>query len=127
MTQHVTADTFSPAVEAMLDEYLAGVEAGLLEVTRAGGRAAAAALRATSPRATGGYASGWRCEDEEIGGAGFYVRVYNATKPTLSHLLEMGHAEWVDGRDTGRRVPGRPHVAPAAEAGLAAMMREVAK
>lgn len=127
MTQHVTADTFGPAVEAILDEYLRDVEADMLDATRAGGRAAAAALRATSPRATGDYASGWRFEDEEIGGAGFYVRVYNATKPTLSHLLEMGHAEWVNGRDTGRRVPGRPHVAPAAEAGQAAMIREASR
>lgn len=125
--QAVTADTFSPAIEKILDEFLRDAEADVLAATVAAGEAGAEAARAGSPRDTGAYAAGWSWELEPVGGAGRYVRVFNRSKPSLTHLLEMGHEEWIDGERTGRTVPGRPHIAPAADIAARAFEMEVSR
>ena len=80
----------------------------------------------TDPGMTGEYASGWRMRMKNDRFGGYYVRVYNATKPSLTHLLEMGHEMFVHGRHTGRRVPAHPHIADAAEHGEGVMLRVMA-
>ncbi|WP_296012706.1 HK97 gp10 family phage protein [uncultured Adlercreutzia sp.] len=114
--QLVTADAFTPAVEAIFEEFMDECRDDILAAAMEAGAAGAEAARAGSPRDTGAYARGWSWEMEEAGGTGYYVRVFNRSKPSLTHLLELGHAEWIDGRDTGRRVPGTLHIAPAADA-----------
>ncbi len=117
----VTAESFAPAVEKIFSEFESSVISGLEGAARAAGKAGAASARAGSPRDTGGYASGWSWELEPgLDGAGVYVRVFNRKKPSLTHLLELGHEIWVGGHDTGRRAPGTPHIAPAADAASAA-------
>lgn len=93
----------------------------------AGGRACRDMLQGTTdPGMTGEYASGWRMRMKNDRFGGYYVRVYNATKPSLTHLLEMGHEMFVHGRHTGRRVPAHPHIADAAEHGEGVMLRVMA-
>lgn len=124
---YVTADTFMPAVEKIMDDALRGVDADILAAVTAAGAAGAEAAREGSPRDTGAYAGGWTWELEPVGGAGRYVRVFNRAKPSLTHLLELGHDEYdFSGRATGSRVPGRPHIAPAADAAAEAFERAVA-
>lgn len=57
-----------------------------------------------SPRRTGEYASGWTEETEQTT---FGIRkvIYNNKKPTLTHLLEYGHA-----KQNGGRVKGHRHI-----------------
>ena len=96
-------------------------EAVVRNVTRAG-RKAAGLLRSGAtcsggrPAAlTGGYRAGWRSKTERRGSGTPVCTVYNARKPGLTHLLEMGHAKFVYGRPTGGRVPGYKHIEPAYE------------
>ena len=70
-----------------------------------------AELKATSPRDSGDYASGWTSTTEREGGNTVQVRVYNRKKPTLTHLLENGHA-----KVNGGRVEGKAHIGPAEQA-----------
>lgn len=65
-------------------------------------------LRKTSPKKTGDYARGWTQKVEFKNSEDIRIRVYNRTKPQLTHLLENGHAK-VD----GGRVDGKPHIRPA--------------
>lgn len=65
-------------------------------------------LRKTSPKETGDYARGWTQKVEFKNSEDIRIRVYNRTKPQLTHLLENGHAK-VD----GGRVDGKPHIRPA--------------
>lgn len=65
-------------------------------------------LKATSPRDSGDYASGWTSTTESEGRNTVQVRVYNRKKPTLTHLLENGHA-----KVNGGRVEGKAHIGPA--------------
>lgn len=59
------------------------------------------------------YAKGWRvvAEPDRL-----YIsyEIYNASQPTLTHLLENGHEMrgWAEGKP---RFPGRPHIDPVAE------------
>lgn len=62
-------------------------------------------LKSSSPRNSGKYAKGWRKTKE-----GSSVILYNATKPSLTHLLEKGHA-----KRNGGRVKAQPHIQPAEE------------
>ena len=54
-------------------------------------------LKRTSPEKTGEYAKGWEAKNT----AGI-ITVYNAEKPSLTHLLEFGHAKVNGGRGRGR-------------------------
>lgn len=55
------------------------------------------------------YANGWRAKLTDVR-TGISLVVYNANKPTLTHLLENGHAK-VD----GGTVNGTPHIEPVNE------------
>lgn len=68
-------------------------------------KAGAAELRRTSPVDTGEYAAGWT--KRRVDGTEY---IYNAKKPTLTHLLERGHA-----KRGGGRVAGIPHIKPVEE------------
>ena len=70
-----------------------------------------AELKATSPRDSGDYASGWTSTTEREGRNTVQVRVYNRKKPTLTHPLENGHA-----KVNGGRVEGKAHIGPAEQA-----------
>jgi len=74
------------------------------EAARETAKAMVADLRQTSPKDTGEYAKGWTRRKESPGS----YRVYNKTKPQLTHILEHGHA-----KRGGGRVEGRPHIKPA--------------
>ena len=65
-------------------------------------------LRKTSPKETGDYARGWTQKVEFKNSKDIRIRVYNRTKPQITHLLENGHA-----KVNGGRVDGRPHIRPA--------------
>lgn len=65
-------------------------------------------LKQTSPKDTGKYAKGWKKKVEFENNEDIRVRVYNSTKPQLTHLLENGHA-----KQNGGRVNGKPHIGPA--------------
>lgn len=78
----------------------------------------AADLRATSPKRHGGYAGGWAAEPDGESASPSAWRIHNRKKPGLTHLLEKGH---------GGPHPARahPHIAPAAERGMAELKRRL--
>lgn len=121
----VTVDDFSPAVERILEDFAREVEGDMRRAVQAAGRETVQLLRETSPRESGAYAEGWRYRTEAgLGPLGYYVRVYNAAKPSLTHLLEYGHELWAHGADTGRAVPGSPHIEIAADTAVQVLLRE---
>lgn len=62
-------------------------------------------LKATSPRKTGGYASGWSVKATRSGNGKFSFTIHNKKKPSLTHLLEKGHQ-----LRQGGRVRAFPHI-----------------
>ena len=66
-------------------------------------------LKSTSPKKTGKYASGWTAKKKGNG----YV-VYNAKRPSLTHLLENGHPKKNQFGAYGM-TPAIPHIKPVEE------------
>lgn len=64
------------------------------------------------------YRSGWKINYENIGGLVGRFEIYNAKEPTLTHLLENGHAVAPGWQYRfGKHVEGKPHIKPSEEAG----------
>lgn len=115
---------FDDAFESIFDDFFNECKIDSKLAASAGGKACKKMLQETSdPRETGKYAAGWRMRTESDGFGGYYVRIFNASKPSLTHLLEFGHEKFIHGRDTGERVPAHPHIAKAAEHGESVMLR----
>lgn len=109
----VSADRFAAALEDIFtDARMAATEAGQ-EGVKAGAKASAKAWRKGAAENFGGekYKHSIRSKVDR-GGDEPQATVYS-TMPGLPHLLEKGHATLA-----GNRVPGREHVAPAADEGF---------
>lgn len=102
-----TVDGLLEAITEELGQYSQDVTEGLKKEIKAVAKESVATLKQTSPRRTGDYAKGWTSKTEYESAEDIRVRVYNAKKPQLTHLLENGHA-----KVTGGRVDGHPHIGP---------------
>lgn len=94
-------------LKAYSDEVSEGIKKSVKDVAKETVRT----LKTTSPRDTGEYARGWTSKVEFESSEDIRVRIFNRTKPQLTHLLENGHA-----KVNGGRVDGRPHIRPAEQA-----------
>ena len=114
----VTLEELGGAIQAIVEEYKEDVNRAAEEDVQASAQVALDAVRGGSPTRTGKYAAGWAMEPDAEDPIGRAYRVYNRKKPGLAHLLEKGH---------GGPFPGRaiPHIAPAAEAGMAELERRI--
>lgn len=100
----IKVDELAGEIVLAIRAYTEDVSEAIDQAARDTAKALAKDLRETSPKRTGEYAKGWTHRKEAPGS----YRVYNKTKPQLTHLLEHGHA-----KAGGGRVEGIPHIKPA--------------
>jgi hypothetical protein len=114
----VSIDGFGDALMEIVEDTVTHDDEQLRKDVSAAARATTDELRngALTPAMTGEYAAGWAYETEEDIGH-VKATVHNRRKPGLTHLLEKGHEKFVNGTDTGERVPAYPHIEPAYEVG----------
>jgi hypothetical protein len=110
-------DTLAAEIAKHLETYTTEVEQGVEKAKRKVARTAVEQLKATSPKKTGKYATGWRTK--KVNSA---VVIYNATRGSLTHLLEKGHA-----KKNGGRVAAIPHIRPAEQKAIKEFISEVEK
>lgn len=117
---YVDASGFGDAFEGILDDFIDECTADAKKAVQKGGSACKKQLQETAdPRMTGEYAAGWRMRTDYDRFGGYYVRVYNATKPSLTHLLEFGHG--------GPQPAGaHPHIGPAADKAQGNLLQRMA-
>ena len=116
----VTFEQVGMAIRALCEDYVQELDEHSREDVDAAARVCEDQLHDTSPKKTGGYAGGWATGDDSTGRFGYAVRVYNAKKPGLPHLLSKGHA-----LRNGGFYAGDGHVEAAAEAGMAELERRM--
>lgn len=104
----VKVDGLAKAIAAELAAYDQEVTDGLKKEVKQVAKEMVTQLKQTSPRDSGEYASGWKAKVEHESAQDIRERVYNAKKPSLTHILENGHA-----KVNGGRVEGTPHIGPA--------------
>lgn len=104
----IKIDDLADAVTSALAEYSREATEDLKTEVKKVAKTAVAELKATSPKDSGDYASGWKLKTAFESNDDIRVTVYNSKAPQLTHLLEAGHA-----KVTGGRVPDRPHIGPA--------------
>lgn len=117
----VTVDEIGMALGVLVSDYVQELDEQAREDVDAAAEVCESQLHDTSPKKTGGYAGGWTTSDDSEGKFGYAVRVHNAKKPGLAHLLSKGHAL----RNGGFKA-GDGHVAAAADAGIAELERRIA-
>lgn len=82
-------------------------------------------IKAAAPKDTGNYAKGWKHYDSVSADGEAKSVCANATKPSLTHLLENGHEVFTQGwgdaypKDRGFRTRAFPHIETGYEAGAA--------
>lgn len=115
----VDASGFGAAFEGILDDFFRECAVDSKKAVSATGRELVNDLKGSSPSKTGKYGSGWRMRTEFDSFGGYYVRVYNVTKPSLTHLLEFGHG--------GPQPAGaHPHIGPAADKAQGNLLQRMA-
>lgn len=120
----VTPAQLDNAFESILSSLEGECEADVDRAVRKGANECRSALKKGSPKDSGRYAEGWKSKLTSGFGT-TEATIYNATKPTLTHLLEFGHEKWLFGRDTGERVPAKPHIEAAYERGVEKLKEEL--
>ena len=102
------------AIEGLLNEYADELHVTIEQAEEATAKLAVQNLRRVpDPRKTGDYAKGWRWQYNKQPTKGYEaVVIYNSEKPTLTYLLENGHAVKRGGRTVGE-ANAHPHIEPA--------------
>lgn len=101
----------SVEIEKILKDYTTGVQVAVENAVEECGKGMQKEIKANSPKRTGDYKKGWRCEISENGRGSKQAVIKNKTKYQLTHLLEKGHKK----RGGKGRVKAYVHIAPAAE------------
>lgn len=100
-------------LNGILDEYGEEVRADTVKVLDDMAPQIVDKVKELSPKRYGEYANGWTAERTTNSLGSISVIIYNADKPTLTHLLENGHRGYAlkNGGRT-RDVRGRKHIKP---------------
>lgn len=123
----VSVESLGAAVAAIAEEKAAKIGPATRRAVTAAADASLDYLRKTRvpDRRSGEYAAGWKKKVEGNDAYGYTAYVYQAEKPSLTHLLELGHGLVWMGHPTGRTVPPFPHIEIAGEIGANELMKEV--
>lgn len=110
MSTTIKSEQLRDAIMEALSDYRNEVNEGMRKAIKKQANEDVRELKTTSPKKTGKYAAGWAQKVVENNASTYDVVVYNKAKPSLTHLLENGHA-----KVNGGFVPGIQHIKPVEE------------
>ena len=113
MSRTVSVDELASAINEGLQEYATLAAAGVKSAVRKSAKTVKEQIEAGAPTRTGHYKSSWVATKQEESSQSLQMVVHSKDRYQLAHLLEHGHA-----KRGGGRVAGRPHIAPAEQAGI---------
>ena len=116
----ISIDALSETVMKELNQYADVVCDDMKEAVNSASTMVRDQIKATAPKDTGAYAKSWSTKNTRETSRSLEVTVYSRNRYQLAHLLEFGHA-----KRGGGRVPGRSHIAPAEQAGIDQLEKDI--
>lgn len=112
----ISVDELEAAIADTLQEYNTDLKEKIEKAAKQAAGEAVKELKQTSPQGPNhmDYKSGWKSRKDGNGQV-----IYNAKKPSLTYLLENGHAIANQHGHYSGRVSARPHIKPAEEHAIA--------
>ena len=120
MSQTIRVDQLADTVMKGLEDYAKLAADDLKADVQKAGKTVKQQIESTAPKDTGKYAKSWAVKKTKETSDSIAVVVHSKNRYQLTHLLEFGHA-----KRGGGRVEARPHIAPAEEAGIAQLQRDI--
>lgn len=120
MTTRCKIDELADIINRGLQEYADLATSEVKSAVRKSAKTVKKEISANAPVRTGKYAKSWTVKTTEENSQRLVQTVYSPTRYMLAHLLEHGHA-----KRGGGRVAGKPHIAPAEEAGIRQLETEI--
>ena len=120
MGKTIPIDKLAAEVMDGLEEYAELTADVLKKEIQEAGKLAKKQISQTAPRKTGRYAKSWAVKKVSETSNSLEVTVHSKNRYMLTHLLENGHA-----KRGGGRVAAIPHIAPAEEAAVQSLERNI--
>ena len=112
MSRTVSIDEMADAINEGLKEYATLASTQVKSAVRKSAKTVKDQISANAPSRTGAYKGSWVATKQSESSQSLQMVVHSKNRYQLAHLLEKGHAK------RGGRVAGRPHIAPAEQAGI---------
>ncbi len=107
MANTISPDNLTVELSKLLQDYTTEVTEAIEEEIDKTAKLVLDEVKRTAPKKTGEYRKGFKIKKQDSKGTVTRI-IYQAKKPGLAHLLELGHA-----KRGGGRVSERPHMRPA--------------
>ena len=119
-SDRVKIDGMAAAIMKGLEEYAEVATSDLKASVRKAGSNVRKDIQANAPKKTGAYSKSWSVKTTKETSNTLELTVYSPKKYQLAHLLEYGHAT-----RGGGRTKAQPHIAPAEEAAISQLERDI--
>ena len=113
MATRVSIGNMADAIMKELNAYADTTADGVKTAVQKAAKTVKSEIQAGAPVKTGAYKKSWAAKNTAESANKLEITVYSRNRYQLAHLLEHGHA-----KRGGGRVAGRPHIAPAEQAGI---------
>ena len=113
MSRTVSIDEMADAINEGLKEYATLASMQVKSAVRKSAKTVKDQISTNAPSRTGAYKGSWVATKQSESSQSLQMVVHSKNRYQLAHLLEKGHA-----KRGGGRVAGRPHIAPAEQAGI---------
>lgn len=123
---NVSINNLSQALVDVLNDYREEVTEDLKSDIMDAANFCKSEIQRRSPQNSGEYKHGWRIKKQFENSSVLRVVIYNAKKPSLTHLLEKGHL--LISRTSGKvlgTAKAEPHIEPAEQAAEKKLMNAI--
>ena len=120
MSRRVSVDGMADAIMEELTKYSDLAAEELKSAVKSTAQSVRKDIQASAPSRTGKYKKSWSVKNVKETSESIDLVVHSSDRYQLAHLLEHGHA-----KRGGGRVAGRPHIAPAEQAGNEKLVKTI--